>query len=791
MTLLERARSGASVKLREVSGTSGDDGTRSRLRQPADALGLIASVVVVAALLFAAHSLPTGTAELTANAVSTFRNVPRVFVFACAAATALGTLVLVVALVVDLARNRRADALNAAVGAALAIVVGTLAVAGLHAFRGGLSTALLHGTDGSMLVRDGALVALFTGADVVRHGRYTRYCVMTVVALLVTGLALGDLTPDAVLIAPVAGYAIGLIPRVVFGTTVTRPSLEALRKGLLRSGVDIETLARTAPHSSDLSGRLADGTPVVLKAAGRETRGEGALRRLWVLLRLRGAALGHVPHGSRGELETEALASLIATNAAIPVPRVLLLADFEPDTLVLVRERDDGPALTKESPVSCAEQSFRLLRRLHTSGIGHRDLRAENLVRRLDGMALRSLDEAVVGAGELVRRLDVAQMLISLGSLFGAPAAVAALRAGYEPADERAIASIMQPIALRAWGFSAMRASGGCLAEVRKELLGEDAVEVRAARIERFRWRTVLSAAALTLALFLLVGQLSKVNLLGALRDADYGWFAVALVASAVTYFASSVNLVAFVPQKVSVLKGALVELAGAFVGLVTPPTLGHVAVNGRYLRRQGIDTATAAGAVGVSQVVNFLLTIGLLLVIVLLTGTGVGKLKILPGPGLLIVVGALAGLFGLSLLVPATRRLFSERAWPRFKQSLPPLIDALSQPLRLLTGIGGNLLLTVSYVVALLASLHAVGAHPAILGTAAIYMTGNTVGTAAPTPGGLGAVETVLAAGLTAIGIPAHQAVPAVLIFRAATFWLPILPGWAAYKYCTAKGLL
>jgi uncharacterized membrane protein YbhN (UPF0104 family)/tRNA A-37 threonylcarbamoyl transferase component Bud32 len=642
-----------------------------------------------------------------------------------------------------------------------------------------------------MLVRDGVLVALFTGADVVRHGRYARYCVLTVVALLVTGLALGDLTPEAVLIAPVAGYAIGLIPRVTFGTTVARPSVEALREGLVRSGIEIETLERQGAQSRELRGRLADGTPVILKAAGRETRGEGAVRRLWVLLRLRGAAIGHLPHGSRGELETEALASLLAADAAIPAPRVLLLADFEPDTLVLVREREDGPAISSESPVACAEQSFRLLRRLHAAGIGHRDLRAENLVRRPDGMTVRSLDQAVVGAGELVRRIDVGQLLISLGSLFGAQAAVAALRTGYEPADERAIAGILQPIALRAWGFSAMRAAGPCLTDVRKELIGDDTVEVRPLRIERFRWRTVVSAAALTLAAFLLVGQLSKVNLLGALRGADYGWFAVALAASATTYFASSVNLVAFVPQRVSVLKGALVELAGAFVGLVTPPTLGHVAVNGRYLRRQGIDTATAAGAVALSQIVNFLLTLGLLLVVVLLTGTGVGSLKILPGPGLLIVVGALAGLFGLSLLVPVTRRLFSERAWPRFKQSLPQLVDALSQPLRLLAGIGGNLLLTASYVVALLASLHAVGAHPAILGTAAIYMAGNTVGAAAPTPGGLGAVETVLAAGLTAIGIPAHEAVPAVLIFRAATFWLPILPGWAAYKYCTAKGYL
>ena len=59
---------------------------------------------------------------------------------------------------------------------------------------------------------------------------------------------------------------------------------------------------------------------------------------------------------------------------------------------------------------------------------------------------------------------------------------------------------------------------------------------------------------------------------------------------------------------------------------------------------------------------------------------------------------------------------------------------------------------------------------------TAVVYLAGNAVGSAAPTPGVIGGVEAVLAAGLTAIGIPA------VLLFRVATFWLPIPASWIAY---------
>ena len=114
-----------------------------------------------------------------------------------------------------------------------------------------------------------------------------------------------------------------------------------------------------------------------------------------------------------------------------------------------------------------------------------------------------------------------------------------------------------------------------------------------------------------------------------------------------------------------------------------------------------------------------------------------------------------------------------------------------MSEPLRLAVGVGANLLLTFGYLLAFLAALNALGAHPAILPASIVYLAGNTVGSFAPIPGGLGAVEAVLTAGLTAIGIPAHEAIPAVLIFRIATFWLPIPAGWISYTVLLRDGTL
>ncbi|HBW18669.1 MAG: lysylphosphatidylglycerol synthase domain-containing protein [Streptosporangiaceae bacterium] len=57
-------------------------------------------------------------------------------------------------------------------------------------------------------------------------------------------------------------------------------------------------------------------------------------------------------------------------------------------------------------------------------------------------------------------------------------------------------------------------------------------------------------------------------------------------------------------------------------------------------------------------------------------------------------------------------------------------------------------------------------------------------IAAASPTPGGLGAIEAALVAGLTGVGLAAGPAVSAVLVYRLATYWLPVVPGWACWRF-------
>ena len=57
--------------------------------------------------------------------------------------------------------------------------------------------------------------------------------------------------------------------------------------------------------------------------------------------------------------------------------------------------------------------------------------------------------------------------------------------------------------------------------------------------------------------------------------------------------------------------------------------------------------------------------------------------------------------------------------------------------------------------------------------------------------PGGIGAMETVMTAGLVAAGVNAGIALSAVLLYRLLSFWLPTIPGWIAFRQLMKRELL
>jgi uncharacterized membrane protein YbhN (UPF0104 family) len=805
-----------------------------RVRRPADLLLALFALVAVAVVLGVIQGLPLGSTEAADDVSSWLLHIPRWLSYAAAVAAGVACFVLVVVSLVMLARSQWRDVRNAVAAGLAGAATAFIATVVWRAGHGAVQHAVLHGSNPSMFVVDTAFVAFVVGTDLTRLSRWSRWWPRAGAALLLSGLAVGTLTPFAVVIVAAGGLLVGWVVRWLLGAASVLPSTAELTSWLAGRGCPAGDLSLTGPGRARLEGRLADGTRIRVHLSGRDTRGSGLARQLWALVRLRTAVAGHIAIGSRAQVEQLALACYLAQQAGVASPEVRLLGEMPGETLVLVTTIPDGEPLTAAdqrpgtqpvpvpeaepvpppetgplpapetqavpapepaaAPLAGPTALFAALRRLHDTNVAHRDVRAANVFMSAGSAGFSSLDTAEPGAGDLARRLDLVQALATLAETSGPAGAVTALRAGYGPVDQVAVAAVVQPVALSPWGWRAARAATGSLNAIRHELLGGNAGNTAAPaapRLERFRWKTVVTTVALAVAAYLLVGEISGVNVLGTLSQANPGWLALAVAASAVTYLAAAIGIAAFVPQRLSIRRGFFVQLATAFVGVAMPPTVGHVAVNARYLHREKVDEGTIAASVTVSQLVNIVTTVLLLIVLGVLTGSGLSRFKIAPGGDVLIGVAVVVALIIVVLAVPQTRRKVTGAVWPHLRQIGPRLLDAISNPVRLAIGSGANLLLTAAYTLALIAALRSVGAHPAILATAVVFLAGNAVGSATPTPGGLGGVEAVMAAGLTAIGIPASQAIPAVLLFRMATFWLPIPAGWISYVVLQRRGVL
>jgi len=761
-----------------------------RVRRPADLLLAGFSLVVVAVVLGSIRTLPLGSTEVADDVSGWMSHIPSWLSSAAVVVAGVACFVLVIVALVVLVRAQWRDARNALVAGLTGVAAAIVASVVWRVECGAILHAVLHGSNPSTFVVDTAFVAFAVGTDLARRSRWSGWWPRSGAALLLTGLAVGTLTPFAVVIVLFGGLMVGWMVRWLLGAASMLPGTAELMGWLTSHAVPVTDLSVAENSRARLQGALADGTRIRVDLSSRDTRGSGLARRLWALVRLRPAVAGHVALSSRARSEQLALACCLAQQASVPSPAVLLLGETPGETLVLATTIPGGRPGTEGASLAGAKSLFVALRGLHNTGIAHHDLRPDNVFLSGDGAGFRSLDAAEPGASELGRRLDLVQALATLGNAVGAADAITALRAGYGPVDEAAVAAVLQPVALAPWGWRAMRAAQGSLNEIRRELLG-DGNAVPPARLERFRWRTVLTAIALTVVAYLVVGEFSGVDVLGTLGRANPGWLAVAVAGSAVTYLAAAENLAAFVPKRLSVWRGFFVQLSTAFVGVAMPPTVGHVAVNSRYLHREGVDDDTIAAAVALSQVVNVVTTVLLLIVFAVLTGSGFSRFKIAPGVDVLIGLAVIAAVIIVLLALPQTRAKIAGTVWPHLRAVWPRLLDALSNPLRLAVSVSANLLLSAAYLVAFIAALRSVGAHPAILAAAVVYLAGNAVGSAAPTPGGVGGVEAVLIAGVTAIGIPGHEAIPAVLIFRMATFLLPIPAGWISYIELRRRGVL
>ncbi|HUQ62261.1 MAG TPA: lysylphosphatidylglycerol synthase transmembrane domain-containing protein [Acidimicrobiales bacterium] len=274
------------------------------------------------------------------------------------------------------------------------------------------------------------------------------------------------------------------------------------------------------------------------------------------------------------------------------------------------------------------------------------------------------------------------------------------------------------------------------------------------------------------------VGELGK--MFNAMGEAEPLWLAACILTMMATHIGAGIAEMGSVDADLPFVRTVEVQLAGAAANRLTPAGVGGMGVSVRYLNERGIDKPTAVAAVGLDSAAGIVVHGTLLALVAILVHRSriIPRMRIPHGWPELVGLGVLAVAIGVILASKTLRhRIASIR--PVFHS----LTVVVTRPRRALQLFGGSAIITIGNVLAFYAACLSVDADVSLLKVAAVYLAGSAIASAAPTPGGLGAVEAALVAGLSAVHVPLEVAVPSVLIYRVVTFWLPILPGWFIFR--------
>ncbi|MCX4845408.1 lysylphosphatidylglycerol synthase transmembrane domain-containing protein [Streptomyces sp. NBC_00893] len=896
----------------------------ARVHRPSDLMRLLIGVLAIVVLFSIAAFAHGTTTGLEQDINKGTGQAPDVLIKMAGLVSSIAVLLVPVAFAIE--RLIKRDGLRIADGVLAAVLAhGVTLAADLWVAKsapGTIQDALTQPQPGDALTDPvhGYLAPVIAYMTAVGMARRPRWRVVLWVVLLLDAFAMlvgGYTTPFSIILTVLIGWTVAYGTLYAVGSPNVRPTGQHLMAGLRHVGFHPVSAMRAddAPDSGDQSDRgrrylvsLEDGPPLDVTVVDREQQAHGFFYRVWRRLTLRGITQRRSIQSLRQALEQEALLAYAAIAAGANAPKLIATSELGPDAVMLVYEHIGGRSLDALEDAEITDEllhgAWRQVKALQSRRIAHRRLTGDAiLVDRSGKVFVTDLRGGEIAAGDLVLRMDVAQLLTTTGLRVGAERAVAGALAVLGPDAVADCLPLLQPIALSRSTRAALRrlarersqrereavleasdaakrarahehatasatatatttASGtpagttatdaitdhgtgrktdartdhrtdqgagqkserkadrktlrnqkqaekralddalegareeDLLSQMRQQvLLIRPQAPVEPVRLERIKARTLLSCIAGAIAAYFLISQVTQADFGTVVEQAEWGWVAAAVGFSALTYVAAAMSLLGFVPERVSFGRTVLAQVAGSFVKIVAPAAVGGVALNTRFLQRAGVRPGLAVASVGASQLFGLGCHILLLAAFGYLTGTEKTPSSLTPSRTVIAGLLTVAVLVLVVTAVPFLRKFVVTRVRSLFAGVVPRMLDVVQRPQKLLTGIGGMLLLTGLFVMCLDASVRAFSGpdvpHLSYASIAVVFLAGNALGSAAPTPGGMGAVEGALTLGLIAVGLPKEVAAPAVVLYRLLTLWLPVLPGWLCFTRLTRRGEL
>ncbi len=706
----------------------------------------------------------------------------------------VGVILLPIALGADLlARNRFLQLVEAVLAAALAggaalWINERIQDGHLGGVLGVLTRPIAEGRTTPVSAVLVSLVAFLTVCRVTGRRWHQWAAALVVGSSVVTSFFGGASTALSLALSIVFGWAIGLALRYALGTASTLPAGREIAEALVSLGIPLHrvTLIDRNPQGDRVYRGDSSSGPVDIVVIDRDTFGLGTVRSLVRRLRLRSASTRRPALSVRAETEYRTLMALAFARVGVHAPRILGVAPVGAFSAVLAFRPATGTLLAQRGADTSPEELAALWAmavRLGQARVTHRELEPAVLLVG-DSPGVSSLGSGDIAADDLTRLLDLGQVLVSVAIAVGVERAVDSAVSSLGAERVTRVVPVLQKIALGPATRAALKEHGTLLNDLRERVtaLSPDTVTPPPVELRRVTSRALVTVVGGGVAGYLILTQLARVDFATLFAHANWWWVAACVFFAATTFAGPSLSIAGAVEPRLRFVRTYMTQLAVAFSGLVAPAAIGNIALNTRYLVSSGLTPTVAAASIGVVQLAQLCSYAVLLLASGVIAGTGTYA-AFTPSP-ILVAALPVAALLILALLaVPRIRAFVRARILPQVRIVVPQIMRVLRTPSKVARMVVGSLMLDASFVAALVCATRVFGQHTPIAAVAVVYFAGAIIGSAVPTPGGLGGIEAAMSAGLVAVGVDSGVAVSSVLLYRLATYWLPIPFGWLSLQ--------
>jgi uncharacterized protein (TIRG00374 family) len=611
-------------------------------------------------------------------------------------------------------------------------------------------------------------------------------------------LVVSAVVPARSLLGLAVGWFVGALVVLVVGTPALEVPLDGAVRALVRRGFAPSTLTVIHPAGRGpllLSAKSDDPENVaIVEMYGPNQRSGGFMRQFWRWLRLRNRETAPLQPSMRRSVEHRALMAIAIGDLGVANTSTMAMAPLDRGWTLYAHTPSSGTPITDCRDDGAVDRVWESLGTLHQSQISHGDLRGKEITIDEGTARFGGFGSAEYGATDEQLQADVAQLLVTTTDLYGAkPAVTAAVdvfgKSAVLRASRRLTKSAMPKRIRKSVGDV-----GAVMSAARDEVKRQTgADQIKSETITRFTRSQVIRLVLLVALVYVAYPFISTVPaFFSSLKTANWWWALLGLAVSALTYIGAAAALWACADGTVSFKNLTIMQVANTFAATTTPAGVGGLALSTRFLQKGGLGALRATAAVALQQSVQVITHVALLILFSAAAGASADLRHFVPSTTLLyLIAGVLLGLVGAFLFVPKLRRWLATAVRPRLAEVLTDLAALAREPKRLAIIVLGCAATTLGMALTLWASIEAFGGTTSFVTVTVVTMVGGTLASAAPTPGGVGAVEAALIGGLAAFGVPTAIAVPSVLLYRVLTCWLPVFLGWPIMRWLTEKDMI